>query len=110
MDRSAKAYDQALAAHGTGLSRSNRAKLQGVMQSIDQTLLLDQGLPSRSWYKNAIYAPGRFTGYGAKTLPGVREAIEEERWDDATKYIGLTAAAINAYSARLDQATAILNQ
>ena len=57
-----------------------------------------------------IYAPGRFTGYGAKTLPGVREAIEEERWDDATQYIGLTADTINAYSARLDQATAILKR
>lgn len=110
LTRSAKAYDDALAAHGANLSRANRAKLDGLMQSIDQTLLLDQGLPGRSWYKNAIYAPGRFTGYGAKTLPGVREAIEEERWDDATKYIGLTAATLNAYSARLDQATAILNQ
>jgi N-acetylated-alpha-linked acidic dipeptidase len=109
LKKSAKAYDDALAVHGAGLSRSDRAKLQGVMQSIDETLLLDQGLPSRPWYKNAIYAPGRFTGYGAKTLPGVREAIEEERWDDATKYIGLTAATLNAYSARLDQATAILN-
>ena len=78
--------------NGASLSRSDRAKLQGVMQSIDQTLLLDQGLPGRPWYKNLIYAPGRFTGYGAKTLPGMREAIEEERWDDATKYIGLTAA------------------
>ncbi len=109
LKNSAKAYDDALAAHGAGLSRADRAKLQGVMQSIDETLLLDQGLPSRPWYKNAIYAPGRFTGYGAKTLPGVREAIEEERWDDATKYIGLTAATLNAYGARLDQATAILN-
>ena len=55
-----------------------------------------------------IYAPGRFTGYGAKTLPGVREAIEEERWADANRYAKLTADALNAYSARLDQATAVL--
>ena len=34
-----------------------------------------------------IYAPGRYTGYGAKTLPGIREAIEEERWDDVTTYV-----------------------
>jgi N-acetylated-alpha-linked acidic dipeptidase len=107
---SAKAYDDALAANGRNLSPADLAKLQGLMQSIDQTLLLDKGLPFRDWYKNSIYAPGRFTGYGAKTLPGVREAIEEERWSDATQYIGLTAGTINAYSARLDQATAVLKR
>jgi N-acetylated-alpha-linked acidic dipeptidase len=66
-------------------------------------------LPERGWYKNLIYAPGRFTGYGAKTLPGVREAIEDERWDDAVRYAKLTAGALDAYSDRLDQATAVLN-
>jgi N-acetylated-alpha-linked acidic dipeptidase len=105
---SAKAYDDAIAAGGAHLSAGDLAKLQGLMQSIDQTLLVDQGLPGRSWYKNLIYAPGRFTGYGAKTLPGVREAIEEERWADVTKYVALTANALNAYSARLDQATAVV--
>jgi N-acetylated-alpha-linked acidic dipeptidase len=56
-----------------------------------------------------ITAPGRFTGYGAKTLPGVREAIEEGRWDDAGRYIGIIAGTLNAYRAKLDQAVAILN-
>jgi N-acetylated-alpha-linked acidic dipeptidase len=105
---SAGAYDRALTARGAGLSPAARLKLMKMMQSLDQTLLLDQGLPGRDWYKNLIYAPGRFTGYGAKTMPGVREAIEEERFDDATRYIGLTAAALKAYAARLDQATALL--
>jgi N-acetylated-alpha-linked acidic dipeptidase len=49
------------------------------------------------------------TGYGAKTLPGVREAIEDQRWADATRYIGLTAGVLDAYSARLNQAVAVLN-
>ncbi len=56
-----------------------------------------------------IYARGLFTGYGAKTLPGVREAIEERRFADAQKYIGITGQALSAYAAKLDQATAILN-
>ena len=43
------------------------------------------GLPGRPWYKNLIFAPGRFTGYAAKTLPAVREAVEERRWSDADK-------------------------
>ncbi|HZQ40064.1 MAG TPA: transferrin receptor-like dimerization domain-containing protein, partial [Rhizomicrobium sp.] len=107
---SARAYDDAVSEGGAHLTPANLVKLQGLMQSLDQTLLVDQGLPYRSWYKNIIYAPGRFTGYGAKTLPGIREAIEEERWADVNKYIGLTAAALNNYSARLDQAAAVLKK
>ena len=80
------------------------------MRDIDQTLAPDVGLPGRTWYKNLIYAPGRFTGYGAKTLPGVREAIEERRWDDANRYVKLTADALNDYSDRLIKATAVLNE
>ena len=77
--------------------------------TLDQTLAPDDvGLPIRPWFRNLIYAPGRFTGYGAKTLPGVREAIEDERFEDADKYSRLTADALNAYSDRLDQATAVL--
>jgi N-acetylated-alpha-linked acidic dipeptidase len=105
---SATAYDDAFAVNAASLSPDQRAKLWGVMQSIDQTLTPDVGLPGRPWFKNVIYAPGRLTGYGAKTLPGVREGIEDERWDDATAYIKITADALNAYSDRLDQATAIL--
>ncbi|MGH6827618.1 MAG: transferrin receptor-like dimerization domain-containing protein, partial [Rhizomicrobium sp.] len=105
---SAEAYDGALATNGANLKGQDLSRLQNLMQSLDQTLLLDRGLPGRSWYKNLIYAPGRFTGYGAKTLPGIREAIEEGRWADATSYIGFTVTALNAYSARLDQATAVL--
>jgi N-acetylated-alpha-linked acidic dipeptidase len=78
------------------------------MFDIDQTLAPNVGLPGRAWYKNLIYAPGRFTGYGTKTLPGVREAIEDQRWADANRYAKLTADALNAYSDRLDKATAVL--
>jgi N-acetylated-alpha-linked acidic dipeptidase len=108
LKKSAKAYDEALAAHGPGLSPDRLAKLQELMRGLDQTLLTDVGLPGRPWYRNLIYAPGRFTGYGAKTLPGVREAIEEQRWDDADRYARLTADALSAYTGRLDQATMLL--
>jgi N-acetylated-alpha-linked acidic dipeptidase len=105
---SAKAYDDAFAAHVATLSSDQKAHLRGLMLTIDQTLAPDVGLPVRPWFKNLIYAPGRLTGYGAKTLPGVREAIEDERFDDADKYSKLTADALNIYSDRLDQATAVL--
>lgn len=74
------------------------------LATIDQLLASDVGLPGRPWFKNLLYAPGRFTGYGAKTLPGVREAIEEERWSDAEAYVRLTGEALDAYSARLNEA------
>ncbi len=109
LKKSAAAYDAAVAANGAKLSASNRAKLLTLMQSLDQTLLSEQGLPGRGWYKNLIYAPGRFTGYGAKTMPGVREAIEDERFEDVPVYVVLTSVALKAYATRLDQATALLN-
>jgi N-acetylated-alpha-linked acidic dipeptidase len=65
-----------------------------------------RGLPGRDWYQHMVYAPGAHTGYGAKTLPGIREAIEERRWEEANQYIGVVARALNAYSARLDRAIA----
>jgi N-acetylated-alpha-linked acidic dipeptidase len=105
----AHAYDVALAGKSAALSPQDRDKLYASMLTIDQTLAPDIGLPGRRWYKNLIYAPGRFTGYGAKTLPGVREAIEERRWQDADRYAKITGDAINAYTARLQAATAILN-
>ncbi len=109
LKRSARAYDDALAKNASGLSGARLARVQMLMLDIDQTLAPDVGLPGRSWYKNLIYAPGRFTGYGAKTLPGVREAIEDRRWADANRYAKLTADALNAYSDRLNKATAVLN-
>jgi len=56
-----------------------------------------------------IYAPGRLTGYGAKTLPGVREAIEDERWADVDTYAALVGKALSAYADRLDDGVALIN-
>lgn len=109
LQRTAKAYDDALAKNGADLPSARIERLQSLMLTIDQTLAPEIGLPSRPWYKNLIYAPGSLTGYEAKTLPGVREAIEDRRWRDANRYATLTADALNGYSDRLDKATAVLN-
>ena len=109
LKRSAKNYDDALAKKGPTLSGERLAHLQALMLDIDQLLAPEVGLPGRTWYRNLIYAPGRFTGYEAKTLPGVREAIEDRRWADANRYAKLTADAINAYCDRLNKATIVLN-
>lgn len=105
---SAKAFDAAYAAHGSSLTPAVRARLNASLRDIDQLLLDPKGLPGRPWYQNLVYAPGRFTGYGAKTLPGVREAVEERRFADAAEYAQRTGAVLANYAARLDAATAIV--
>lgn len=67
----------------------------------EQQLLLPDGLPRRSWYKHSLYAPGFYTGYGVKTLPGIREAIEQRNWKEVQDEINLTAQAIEKLSAYL---------
>jgi N-acetylated-alpha-linked acidic dipeptidase len=57
--------------------------------------LLNEGLPRRPWYRHSIYAPGFYTGYGVKTLPGIREAIEQRNWTEAQDQIGVVAKSIN---------------
>jgi N-acetylated-alpha-linked acidic dipeptidase len=55
-----------------------------------------------------IYAPGLQTGYGTKTLPGVREAIEDRRWPEAERYAEVIAGVLNAYCERMEKVTGVL--
>jgi N-acetylated-alpha-linked acidic dipeptidase len=104
---SAAAYDAALAGAGS-LSPATQAKLDATLIGVEHALTDPQGLPGRPWYQHLIYAPGLLTGYGAKTLPGVREALEGRRWAEAGEFIGRTAKAIDAAADRIDAAAAIL--
>ncbi len=61
----------------------------------EQELLTETGLPRRGWYKHTLYAPGFYTGYGVKTMPGIREAIEQRKWKEAQEQIEVDANAIN---------------
>lgn len=105
---SAAAFDDLSAAKDAGLDRARRIRLNHLLRNIDQLLLDQRGLPQRPWYKNLIYAPGLLTGYGAKTLPGVREAIENRRFDEADLYIKRTSVALHAYADRLEDARKVL--
>jgi len=108
---SAAAYDAALdAATTAGFKQSadKRAALDKQLQGLEQDLQYSGGLPGRAWFKHMIYAPGLFTGYGAKTMPGVREAIDQQQWDTANQYIGIDADVLTKFSAELDKATALL--
>jgi N-acetylated-alpha-linked acidic dipeptidase len=111
LKKSADAYDKAfqrVTADNVTLTAANRISLNRVLQGMEQALTSDRGLPGRSWFRHLIYAPGMLTGYGVKTLPGVREAIEQHRWDEANEYSKLTAQALQSYCDRLDRATALL--
>ncbi len=105
---SAETYDQALARAGP-LTPAERARLDGLLIGVEHALTDPRGLPGRPWYQHLIYAPGVLTGYGAKTLPGAREAIEGRRWAEAADYIARTARALDAASQRIDRATAVLD-
>ena len=75
----------------------------------DRKFLNPAGLPKRPWVEHVLYAPGWYTGYGVKTVPGVREAIEQNRFDEANQYSAMTAAALNAYCDRLEKATKLVS-
>jgi N-acetylated-alpha-linked acidic dipeptidase len=74
----------------------------------EQSLTTPDGLPRRSWYKHMIYAPGVYSGYDAKTLPAVREAIEEKHWDEANVEIARVAAVLQAEAAQINAATDLI--
>jgi N-acetylated-alpha-linked acidic dipeptidase len=110
---SAKAYDALYAKLEAGeikLSPAQVGELNGLLQGMEQSLTQARGLPGREWFKHLIYAPGMLTGYGVKTLPGVRESIESNQWDVANEYSAATAAVLNAYCTRLDKATELLKK
>jgi len=62
-------------------------------------------LPGRSWYKHLLYAPGFYTGYGVKTVPGVRESIEQGQYPQAETEVARAAAAITGLAALVDSIT-----
>jgi N-acetylated-alpha-linked acidic dipeptidase len=98
-------YDKAFTANALKAPSSLNVQL---IQS-ERAFLDPTGLPNRPWFQNMMYAPGFYTGYGVKTLPAAREAIEQKQWADADTLIARTAAAVEREAAMLKQATQILN-
>lgn len=81
------------------------AKTNQALYRAEQQLLSVQGLPRRSWFKHTIYAPGFYTGYGVKTMPGIREAIEQRDWKEAQEQMNIDAANIGALAKYLQAIT-----
>ena len=104
LTEAAQAYDKAFdVAAGTGPAELNTDLLRS-----ERLLTDEQGLPNRPWFQHVLYAPGFYTGYGVKTIPGVREAIEQKRWAEADEQIKRTATALEHEVELLKEATKLL--
>ena len=91
------------------LSTADQRALDQILIRTERVLTRDEGLPGRPWFKHQVYAPGFYTGYGVKTIPGVREAIEQRDWPLATTQIGHAADALARFTDQIDQATELLS-
>ena len=105
LNRSAQHYARAMKAFTSGKANISPEALQDLNNQLllaERKLTDPQGLPRRPWYKHLIYAPGYYTGYSAKTIPGVREAIEEKRYSEADTEIPRVARVLENYAAAVE--------
>ncbi len=107
-------YDSALAgalAHGGAWLDAHREQLSAINHDVymsERDLIDARGLPRRPWFRHTIYAPGFYTGYGVKTMPGIREAVEQKNVAEAREQATIVAAAVNRMAARADGAARAL--
>jgi N-acetylated-alpha-linked acidic dipeptidase len=106
LEESCRSYDNAMkdAAANRLRSRDVEQSLDDALRQIELAMITDSGLPRRPWYRHQIYAPGFYTGYGVKTLPGIREAIEQHNWNEADAQIMVVANTIERVAAQVDRA------
>jgi N-acetylated-alpha-linked acidic dipeptidase len=114
LTRSAKHYQEAIKQSQPSLAdEAMAAKLSVLNHELiesERRLTNADGLPRRPWYKHLLYAPGVYTGYGVKTVPGVREAIEQKRYAEADQEIVRVSKALLDESQLIDQAATRLEQ
>jgi N-acetylated-alpha-linked acidic dipeptidase len=101
---SAEKYQKALAQKQGALDEGSMAALNALLIQSERKLANDEGLPRRPWYKHVLYAPGIYSGYGVKTVPGVREGIEQKHYAEADQEIARVAKALEDEAAVIDAA------
>jgi len=113
VQHSAKNYDRAtnnLTANGKALAGEKKKALNAILLNSERALTSSAGLPRRPWFTHQIYAPGFYTGYGVKTLPAVREAIEQRNWPEANAQILVVAQTLERFANEIERATAIISE
>ena len=111
LNRAAERYEKAYATAIAGDADATLfAQANAIMRAADQVLLGADGLPKRPWYQHLLYAPGLYTGYGVKTMPGAREAIEQKAWIEAESQLLLIAAAVQREAALVHRAADVLQR
>ena len=108
LQQAASAYDKALASAGAGAPAAARREANAILLRAERAFTRPAGLDGRPWFRHFVYAPGFYTGYGVKTLPLAREAIEARRWADAEKGIAVTAEVLTAFAGEVERAAAAL--
>jgi N-acetylated-alpha-linked acidic dipeptidase len=91
------------------LTLDQQRALDAMLLNSERTLIRNEGLPRRPWFKHQIYAPGFYTGYGVKTLPAVREAIEQRDWKEAEEQVPIVAKVIEHLAEEVGRAAKIVN-
>jgi N-acetylated-alpha-linked acidic dipeptidase len=104
----ARAYQRAREARDAAIPVDAQKELDRALIATERALTREQGLPGRPWFRHQVYAPGYYTGYGVKTLPAVREALEQRQWSLAEQQAPVVAAALTAYAEAIARAAAIL--
>jgi N-acetylated-alpha-linked acidic dipeptidase len=104
-----KALEQASANGGSRLASASLTDVNHLLMESERKLTTSQGLPNRPWFKHQLYAPGFYTGYAVKTMPAVREAIEQKQWKQADEAIEVVAGVLHEEAALIASAAAKLN-
>ncbi|HYE75330.1 MAG TPA: transferrin receptor-like dimerization domain-containing protein, partial [Blastocatellia bacterium] len=106
LQQQASNYDLALRSLITsGKTISELKAINQMLLQAERKLLSEAGLPRRPWFKHQVYAPGFYTGYGVKTMPGVREAIEEKKWAEVSEQVQVLSKTLNAFADHLEAIT-----
>ncbi len=103
-----KAFARAMDGDGSALARVSSASINAQLITVERALTLNDGLPNRPWYRHQIYAPGLYTGYDVKTLPGVRESIEQKQWKVADEQAERLGKVLQNAAERIQSAAAEL--
>jgi N-acetylated-alpha-linked acidic dipeptidase len=111
VEESARAFDAAWKARMAAgpLPADAQKALDAALMSAERSLTRPEGLPRRPWFVHQVYAPGLYTGYGVKTLPAVREALEQREWSQAEEQARVVARVLEGFASHIDRATAMLS-